>query len=342
MSSGYIPTIQCVYTFKNELDELTKCFKEPNSAGVYCYLYGLWTHSSNVVVHMVVSTKPEFDYVKKHSLDCVGYAAECYTAKSCQLVHQSTKISSSRQHIVIDVDNTKRSGDLHAYAMHLKILKQEKYTFRQGNFLQTNILPNQSPFRTEFYRIHPALKPRQNNENETSFGSNMVSCEEEFVGQKQRSEGWTESLHSEKQLHITSNGVGSANMNGNVMESETVSCLENQMNGHHESISLIQKLKHRIKREFDLGESEPVEEIYEPPLRLHFQHGGKQWMIWWSLNKANGKMQANIQGSEVTGDHCKPVKAPPHDFYTNQTLLEIRKLCQCEKCITIATPLKKR
>ena len=153
MSSFDVPTTQCVHIFESEIEQLKSCL--PKSIGVdglRCYLYGLWTHSSNVVIHLIVSTDEEYEHAEKHQLNCVGFVADSYSMHLYELVHGLTGISCSRQHIIVDVSKTK--SPLRLFRSHPDVFLKQQDPLSEANLLQVNVMPSESPCRGQFSKMY--------------------------------------------------------------------------------------------------------------------------------------------------------------------------------------------
>ena len=154
MSSFDVPTTQCVHIFENEIEQLKSCLpKSIGIDGLRCYLYGLWTHSSNVVIHLIVSTDEEYEHAEKHQLNCVGFVADSYSMHLYELVHGLTAISCNRQHIIVDVSKIK--SPLRLFRSHPDVFLKRQNPLSEANLLQVNIMASESPCRKQFRKIYP-------------------------------------------------------------------------------------------------------------------------------------------------------------------------------------------
>lgn len=333
MSSSKVPqTPQYVHIFNGEFEQLKSYQKQPIENGLCCYLYGLWTHSSNVVIHLVVSNQTEQKYAQTHRLDCVGYVAMKYSADLYDMVKCQTKLSTRRQHIIVDVNETDRTDSLQAFASHSK----REDPLRQGQRLKVKILPSKSPFRNELYKKNPEMKTFMNGHKSESENDLRSHSKVHQVSQELPAKVGNESQLG-KELYDMNRGSGGASKNENCIESETATYHGNQTNGHQDKIdqssSLFKSLEHKIKKEFEL-KNIPVEEHPEKSsLVLHFKHNGKQWQIELKEDQSSDKTLVEIFFSELTEVPLNPVKACSQEFRTSQPVIDkIKELCQCEKC----------
>ena len=314
MSSHKAPNTHCVHIFDGEFQLLNSRSQtlENNSC---CFLYGLWTHTSNAVVHLVVLTKKEIDYAKKHNLDCVGYVAKCYKKTLYDSVLQLTKLSSTRQHIIVDVHETTQSKSLKAYGTHHDVVRISEEASSQGHPLQVNILQGESPFRKEFFKVYPQLKNTNDYKSKTENG--YGSCSDELNSQ--------ELMYKAGAVNPVSKELNEMNPE-NSTESETAIQCEN-MNGHQAKLnpdsSDIQWFKHNIKFQLKIKGNIVVEKSFGE-LLFHFEHNCKQWQIALTQDPASGKKMAKIGSNQETKD--------PQEFSSKNVLNTIKNMCQCETC----------
>lgn len=157
MSSFVVPTTQCVHIFEGEVERLKSCLGKPfGYDGLCCFLYGLWTHSSNVVIHLVVSTGPEYLHADKHQLNCVGFVADSYSKHLYELVYGLTGISDQRQHIIVDVSKTE--SPLRLLRSHPDVFVIQQDPLSEANLLQVNVLASESPCRKQFCKMHHEIE----------------------------------------------------------------------------------------------------------------------------------------------------------------------------------------
>ena len=304
MSSDRIPKTQFVHIFNGEFQQLKSRLKEQiGQDGLCCFLYGLWTHTSNVVVHLVVSKDKEYKYARKHHLDCVGYVAKYYTQHVYDMVRTTNELSPTRQHVIVDVSETATSNSLSAYGTDHYALRASAEASSQGQPLQVNILPSESPFRIE-------LNPGMRNMN----GYNIES-----------------ENNSESYSGVSSNATNPTSREENQVGNELT-----EMNGHQDQIdpnaSEIKHFKHKLGKELGLGEHElQVEPLEKSSLSFHFVHSNKQWQIK-LINSSSGKTSAEILFKELTGSSSEPQEARVEEFSAQNMLNKIQEKCQCEKC----------
>ena len=159
MSSFDVPIIHCVHIFEGEVERLGKCIEESRLGpdGWCCLLYGLWTHSSNVVVQLVVSMQHQFSHAEKHKLECIGFVARSYSEHLYQVVEGITAISRQRQHVIVDVSNLKAKS-LQLFRSHPDYLLGQGDPLSEEHVLQVNKLAGQSPYREQLCKIHPEIE----------------------------------------------------------------------------------------------------------------------------------------------------------------------------------------
>ena len=160
MSSFDVPIIQCVHVFEGEVERLEKCIDESTLGpdGLCCLLYGLWTHSSNVVVQLVVSMEHQLSHAEKHKLECIGFVARSYSEHLYQVVEGITAISRQRQHVIVDVSNLKTKS-LRLCRSHPDYLFGQGDPLSEEHVLQVNILADQSPYREQLCKFYPEIEP---------------------------------------------------------------------------------------------------------------------------------------------------------------------------------------
>ena len=189
MSSFDVPTTQCVHIFENEIEQLKSCLpKSIGIDGLRCYLYGLWTHSSNVVIHLIVSTHEEYEHAEKHQLNCVGFVADTYSMHLYELVHGLTGISCNRQHIIVDVSKTK--SPLRLFRSHPDVFLKRQNPLSEANLLQVNIMASESPCRKQFSKMYPGKELAVNgweieSESDIRLRDSKVSNEKTMYGDQE-------------------------------------------------------------------------------------------------------------------------------------------------------------
>lgn len=182
MPSKLIPTIQYVYIFKSEHERLVSCFeREIGYGGLCCFLYGLRTHSSNVVVHLVVSNDDEFNAAQDNHLDCVGYVAKIYDMHLFKFIQGLTNLSFQKDHVVIDICQRKKAKDPNFFCTNSDLLKEAVDPLK-GESLQLRILEDESPFRKLVHSIPRVLSIalKSQNGNVSNFSKEQTFCDTEM------------------------------------------------------------------------------------------------------------------------------------------------------------------
>ena len=326
MSSHKAPNTHCVHIFDGEFQLLNSRSQtlENNSC---CFLYGLWTHTSNAVVHLVVLTKKEIDYAEKHNLDCVGYVAKCYKKTLYNSVLQLTKLSSTRQHIIVDVRETTRSRSLKAYGTHHDVVRISEEASSQGHPLQVNILRGESPFRNEFFKAYPQLKNTKDYKSETENGYDQNGQEHIYKVGGVKPVG--------KELYEMNRGSKRAKTTEHSAERDTAFYKEDTINGYQAKLDPnsidIKHFRHKIKVEFDVSDDELLHAENSEELSYYFKHNYKQWEIVLSQDPESGNKMAEII-SESTEVPSSPKTSKLQKFSTENVVGEIKKMCQCKAC----------
>lgn len=162
------------YFFASERDELQECLRnEKNEQNTYYLLYGLWTHSSSVVVHLVLSTAAaeEIQLADTHKLNCLGYVAREYTKDLDKSIRSRYPTMSLRETIRIEWNKAKK-GDLlrGVFAWPTSVSDSQ---CRLTEF-EVKILGQANPFRHLIPRHHTSINVdniQGNNESETTQNS---------------------------------------------------------------------------------------------------------------------------------------------------------------------------
>ena len=324
MPSSDVPKTQFVHIFREEFEQHLKWrFQEPiGKNGLCCFLYGLWTHTSNVVVHFIVSNEEESNFAKEHRLDCVGYVAKEYSKNQYNQVKQMTKLSAERQCIIVDISETKRFKELRAHGTDYNAMTDESTAASgQGHLLEVNLLPGGSPFRKEYSKLNPKGENRNGDkiESENHCGSySDKSNDQENRHKKVSSEGqyWQPLDHLDPQ-----------SKRARLAEGETTDHGENGINGHPAKIDPdstdIRLLKHKVKEEFEL-DGELLHEERSGKLVFYFIHNEKQWEIALSQDPARGILAQVLTES-------KEISSKPREFDSQEVINDIKELCQCGK-----------
>ena len=311
MPSDGIPNTQCVHIFEGELKQLTSRLDSPiGRDGLSCYLFGLWTHSSNIVVYLIVSCGEELGWAEKHQLDCVGYVAKEYTEHLYEIAKMQTckSLSARRQHVIVDVSDTKTSGSLQAFGSHLELLRREEFVYNPQRRLQVNILKNESPFRKEA----PVKAEINGHQIEIESISNS--------GDKER-------RHA-KEINKTHSGNPDAereHRNGSNIESENGSSRGNHMNGYREakitqSSSMVRSIKHKLKSEFGVQDENIQTKELSDKLELKFDHNREGWKIDLKCRESG---EYFVEISSLSSQ-----KAFSGEFYQSDVVVnEIKRLC---------------
>ncbi len=248
----------------------------------------------------------EYNYARKHHLDCVGYVAKYYTQRVYDMVKAPNELSATRQHVIVDVSETATSNSLSAYGTDHYALRESAEASSQGQPLQVNILPSESPFRIE---LNPGMRningynTESENNSESHSGvftnaTNPTSREENQVG---------------NELTDMNSASGRANTNRN-------------MNGHEDRIAArdIQLFKQQIR--YELGVDLQVEEpLGESSLLLYFAHSDKQWGIKLERDSKSGKTSAEILFKELTDHSREAQKAYVDEYHTENMLNKIKR-----------------
>ena len=303
MSSQRIPTTHRVHIYKSELEQLRNRLDTPTEDAPSSYLYGFWTHTSNIVIHLIVSD-PELKHAKAHQLDCVGYVAKEYTGN---MAYEEAELSPNRQHVIVDVNETKRSNSLRAYSSHQDVFCRGENPLSQERHLQVNNnnnnlvneLASESPFRKELREKNRPVEHELNGYKNES-GNGLASTSDVL--------GWgtQDALYKEhNSREVNKNhyrGKEMYNMSGGYEIKDETPCLENQFNGHEnqtETDSSLKKLLiHKIKHEFQLGDKDLQFEETRERLSFKFEHCGKQCQIQLTEDHITGKQLAEIFFSE--------------------------------------------
>ena len=276
---------------------------------------------------MVVLTGKEDSYAKKHNLDCVGYVAKCYTKTLYNSVLELTKLSSTRQHIIVDVSETTRSRYLKAYGTQHDAVRESGEASSQGHPLQVNILQGESPFRNEFFKVYPQLKNTNDYKSETENGYVRNSHEDMNKVGSVKPVG--------KELYEMNRGSKRAKTTENPTESETAFYKEDITNGHQAKLDPnstdIKHFRYKIKVEFDVPDHKLVHGENSEKLSYYFEHNYKQWEIVLSQDPESGNKMAEII-SENTEVSSSPKTSNLQKFSTEHAVEEIKKMCQCEAC----------
>ena len=324
MSDHRIPTTHCVHIFKSELEQLRNRLDTPIEDTPSSYLYGLWTHTSNIVIHLIVSDPEELKHAKAHRLDCVGYVAKKYTGNMAY--EEAQELSPKRQHVIVDVNETKRSNSLRAYSSHQHVFRRGENLFSQERLLQVNELASESPFRKKLREKNRPVEHEVNGyKNESGNGLASTS---DVLGRSTQ--------HAFNKEHISTEanknhycGIEMHDMSGGCEIKDETRCPENQFNGHlneTETDSSLKKLLiHKIKNEFQLGDKEIQFEEARERLSFKFEHCGKQCQIQVTEDHTTDKQLAEILFSEY--------KVFSQEFTCTQTVFDkIKELCQCTSC----------
>ncbi|XP_028402845.1 uncharacterized protein LOC114525645 [Dendronephthya gigantea] len=321
-----IPITQCVHIFEGELRRLRSRLDTPiGIKGLSCYLYGLWTHSSNVVVYLVVSCGKELEYAEKHKLNCVGYVAKEYTEHlyDIALVQTKESLSTRRQHVIVDVSDTKKSGLLHAYGSHLYVLQRGEHVFNLERSLQVNILKNESPFRKDAPPVAEAAQINWHeikSESRSNSGERKGQLVKEIKTPEKKLSNLDSAREREREPRRRSN-----------IERETGSSGGNQTKGYLESkitqsLSIVRSIKHKVKSQFGVQDDDHIMiEEFVDKLVLRFGHNSENWEIELKWGES-GEYFVEISSSNSA-------KAHSQEFHQSSFVVdEIKRLCGCETC----------
>ena len=324
MSSDRIRATQCVHIFKSELEQLKDRLDEPiGMGGLSSYLYGLWTHSSNIVIHLIVSGEDELKHATARRLDCVGYVAKEYPA---DMVHDDAVFfSPNRQHVIVDVSETKTSSSLVAYSSDWDVFHRREYPLH----LQVNVLASESPFRRQLRETNQGVEHRLNgyeNESENGLPSSsdvLTRTTQDALNEEHPSEVANENHECCRTKLYDMNG-GYDDMG----KDETL-CHGKQLNGHKDAeadSSLKKLLTHKIKEEFELEDDKDIKvEETRKTLSLKFEHNDNQWKI-----QLTEVPTSDRQRVEIFFQECQALS---QEFCTTQTVIKkIKEVCQCTFC----------
>lgn len=318
---------QCVHIFRGELQQLKNYIKESaDSDDLICQLYGLWTHSSNIVVHLVASNSTEREYARSHQLNFVGYIAKKYTQQVYEIVR--SELSRMRQYITVDVHETVRLDSLQAYGANRGVdVRNCEVSSGQGRALQVNILQSESPFRTELYTMYPELKKM----NELKIESGNASRVE--YRQSNTSASMNEEMESESQTINAANEKNreSASTNPDRNSGGSESNRETYTNGPENNIvestsPNLAYLKHLIKWDFKVSESD----IVIVNLSMSFEHNRKKWKI--ESKRNNNFVEVSFSDVNVTAEDPSPTVKEYSLKSSKIIVTELKKLCICETC----------
>ena len=323
MSSHHIPTTHCVHIFKSEHEQLRNRLDTPIEDTPTSYLYGLWTHTSNIVIHLIVSDPDELKHAKAHRLDCVGYVAKEYTGN---MAYEEAELSPKRQHVIVDVNETKRSNSLRAYSSHQDVFRRGENPLSQERLLQVNELASESPFRKELREKNRPVEHELNGYKNES-GNGLASTSDVLGRSTQDALNQEHILTEANKNHYC--GIEMHDMSGGCEIKDETRCPENQFNGHlneTETDSSLKKLLiHKIKNEFQLGDKDIQFEEAREKLSFKFEHCGKQCQIQVTEDHTTDKQLAEIFFLEH--------KAFSQEFTCTQTVFDkIKELCQCTSC----------
>ena len=321
MSSHFIPTTHCVHIFKSELDQLRNRLDTPIEDTPTSYLYGLWTHTSNIVIHLIVSDPDELKHAKAHRLDCVGYVAKEYTGN---MVYKKAELPPNRQHVIVDVNETKRSNSLRAYSSHQDVFRRGENPLSQERLLQVNELASESPFRKELRKKNRPVEHELNGYKNES-GNGLAPTSDVLERSTQNALNKEHILTEANKNHYR--GKEMYNMSGGYDKDETP-CSENLFNGHQNETETDSSLKrlliHKIKKEFQPDKEIQFQQTRER-LSFKFEHCSKQYKIQLTEDHTNNKQYVDIFFQEY--------KAFSQEFtYTKDVIDKIKELCYCPFC----------
>ena len=312
MSSHRIPTTQCVHIYKSELEQLRNRLDTPTEDAPSSYLYGFWTHTSNIVIHLIVSDPEELKHAKAHQLDCVGYVAKEYTGN---MAYEVAELSPNRQHVIVNVSETKRSNSLRAYSSHQDLFRRGENPLSQERFLQVNELTSESPFRKELREKNRPVEHELNGyKNESGNGLGSTSD----VLERSTQDALNKNHYRGKEMY---------NMSGGYEIKDETPCSENQFKGYQNETEIDSSLKklliHKIRRE--LGDKDIQFEETRERLSFKFEHCGKQCQIQLTEDHTTDKQLAEIFFSEY--------KVFSQEFTCTQNVFDkLKELCQCTSC----------
>lgn len=321
MSINRIPTTQCVHIFSSELERLIDRLDTPIEDTPSSYLYGLWTHTSNIVIHLIVSDQEELKHAKAHRLNCVGYVANEYTRN---MAHEA-ELSPNRQHVIVDVNETKTSHSLRAYSSHRDVFRGRENPLSPERLLQVNVLKSESPFRKELREKNPGVEQALNEYKNESGNGLASSSYDVFRRSTQDALNPAHILTVANENHYCK--IEMRDMNGEHEINDESPCPENQLNGHqYETETDLswkkQMVIHKIKNEFQLDDKDiQVEET----LKFKFEHCDKQWQIQLTDDHTTGKQYAQIFFQECN--------AFSQEIASTQDVIDkIKELCHCPVC----------
>ena len=142
------------YFFSSERDELQRCLRERRhfEPDIFCLLFGLWTHSSSVVIHLVLSNVQEIHFAKAHKLNCLGYYASEYSNDVDSSTRSRYPSMSQRETITIEWNQTKQGKPFSVFA------RSTPGHSHSGKIeLEVKILDQINPFRQVIPRHHRSI-----------------------------------------------------------------------------------------------------------------------------------------------------------------------------------------
>lgn len=124
----------------------------------YYLLYGLWTYSSRVVVHLVVSCNEELKFAEAHELNCLGYAAVQDTQAEDSLIRSQRLSMAPRETIIIDVEEMKKRAPIRVFARSPRVHPDVGNHQERLINCEVKILNRESPFRKLVERQRPKFQ----------------------------------------------------------------------------------------------------------------------------------------------------------------------------------------